>query len=57
MGGISYGFSGILEYERISAEDGSNGNLELHLCKVLSHTRPVGSEDRFVSLVYERLSA
>ena len=26
-GEISYGSSGIFEYERISAEDGSNGNL------------------------------
>ena len=43
----SYGSSRILEYERISAEDGSDGNLKFHFCKVLSHTRPVTSEDWF----------
>ena len=44
--GIAYGFSGILEYEYIAAEDGSDGNLEFHCCEVLSRARPVVSEVR-----------
>ena len=37
----AYGFLGVLENERVATEDGGDEDLELHVRKVLTHTRPV----------------
>ena len=41
-------FLGVLEYERVAAEDGSNEDLEFHVCKVLAHTRSMIHEHGFI---------
>ena len=43
---VAYGFVGILEHERVAAEDSGNEDLELHVRQVLSHTCPVIRADQ-----------
>lgn len=33
-------FTGVLEHERVAAEDGSHEDLEFQACEILAHTRP-----------------
>ena len=40
-GKCAYAFLGVLEHERVTAEDGSDEDLELHVREVLTNTCPV----------------
>lgn len=40
-GKCAYAFLGVLEHERVTAEDGSDEDLEFHVREVLTNTCPV----------------
>ena len=48
-------FLGVLEYERVAAEDGSDEDLEFHVREVLAHACPMIHEHGFIRSLCGRL--
>ena len=52
---MTYMFLGVLEYERVAAEDGSDEDLEFHVREVLAHTRSWAIRKRIERLLNRSL--
>jgi hypothetical protein len=56
-GKFTHVFLGVLKYEGVAAEDGSDEDLEFHVHEVLAHTRPMIRENGFVRFLREQLQS
>ena len=52
---MAHMFPGVLEYERVATEDGSDEDLKFQVREVLAHARPTIHENGFVRSLCERL--
>jgi hypothetical protein len=53
-GKCTHVFLGVLKYEGVAAENGSDEDLEFHVREVLAHTRPMVRENGFVRFPREQ---